>query len=93
MHTPAVTVEDLLNENRRLREQHAYELRARVESLTDEFAKVALPAVYAHDSTGDYPGSCTVDYDQVARGAYRVADAMMAERERRMRAAREELGP
>lgn len=74
MQSPPVTVAELLEENRRLREQHAIELRRRNETLLDEFAKAALPAIVGRGNNAA----------GAAKSAYDIADAMIAERDRRM---------
>lgn len=87
MDSPPLTVKELLDENRRLRDQHAKEIAEQAQTLRDEFAKAALPAVYAHESTGESPGSkLYVDPKALAHTTYEIADAMLAERTTRLKA-------
>ncbi len=52
-------------------------------SLRDYFAAKAMTALIDVESTADLgQGRCTFDHSVVAREAYQIADAMLAEREK-----------
>lgn len=84
MQTPAVTVQELLNENRRLREAYAAERKALTVELRDQFAMAALPAVLDVETTASGEiGRTTYSPDTVAHLSYELADAMLKARARR----------
>lgn len=85
MHTPLLTVEDLLAENRRLREQHGKEIAKQAQCLRDDFAKTALPAILDIETTATRElGRTSYNMKAIAWEAYNAADAMMAERAARI---------
>lgn len=53
-----------------------------LEDLRDDFAMHAMPAMIAHYSVNGQESIC-MQYNEIAREAYRVADAMLAARSRK----------
>lgn len=51
-------------------------------TLRDYFAAAALPEAFRQEATGDSGLPCIYDSAAVARVAYTVADAMIAERDK-----------
>jgi len=75
MDSPPVTVQELIAENRRLREVHARHVGELARTLRDQFAMAALHAVLRFHVV---PATS----EEVARMAYELADAMLMERGR-----------
>jgi hypothetical protein len=81
VQTPPLTVEELLDQNRQLRESHKREVAALQTQLRDDFAKAALPAVLDIESTASGElGRTTYSADAVAKECYAIADAMLRAR-------------
>jgi hypothetical protein len=79
MQSPPVSVDELLEENRRLREAYAAERKALTVQLRDQFAMAALTGILSSDSSVD---RTKVNKRRWARVTYEFADAMLEARVR-----------